>query len=73
MWYHGTINNIKWSAKVYDEPSEFGINSGRISKLWIAIDGVAICNYDRGWDLKPSSRDAKRAYKAVVDAIKKAV
>lgn len=40
-------------AKVYDEPSEFGIEGGRISKLEIRIDGKCTCNYDRGWDIKP--------------------
>lgn len=43
---------FKIEAKVYDEPSQYGINNGRISKLWIQNknSGKTIANYDRGWD-----------------------
>ena len=46
-----------WWIKVYDEPSEYGINEGKISKLTIKIDGVTTACYDRGWDLKPDEHD----------------
>ncbi len=37
-------------AKVYDNPSMFGINGGRVSKLYIETpDEEEICCYDRGW------------------------
>lgn len=43
------------NAKIYDEPSESGIDNGRISKLFIThADRYVVCNYDRGWDVKPS-------------------
>lgn len=45
-WVQGIVDEYKFSAKLYDEPSIFGINEGRISKLY--IEGNA--NYDRGWD-----------------------
>lgn len=48
---------VHWWAKVYDEPSEYGINEGRVSKLMIKIDGVTTLSYDRGWDLEPDERD----------------
>ena len=44
-----------WEAKVYDEGSKYGINGGRVSKLQVRRDGVVVCNYDRGWDIKPES------------------
>ena len=32
-WMLGTIEGgYEWQAKVYEKPSEFGINGGRISK-----------------------------------------
>lgn len=49
---------VKWNpigltihAKVYDEPSCYGINDGRISKLYIKDrSGNEIYCYDRGLD-----------------------
>ena len=46
-WVEGYAGNTFFQAKLYDEPSVFGINAGRVSKLH--IDGGV--NYDRGWDM----------------------
>ena len=62
MWSEGTIvipdkdggyTAAHYWVKHYEEPSEFGINGGRISKLMIKINGVVTANYDRGWDIEP--------------------
>ena len=54
---HGRLGEIH-----YDEPSEtYGINGGRISKLMIKIDGKIVCNYDRGWDIHPTCKEAEMA------------
>jgi hypothetical protein len=45
-WVEGYADNTWFQAKLYDEPSVFGIEGGRVSKLH--IDGGV--NYDRGWD-----------------------
>lgn len=55
LWQMGTIDDIRFSAKVYEEDSEFGINNGNVSKLW--IEGVL--NYDRGWEIKPKTPEGK--------------
>ena len=47
--------------KQFDEGSEFGIDGGRISKLMLKRNGKIECNYDRGWDVKPSDPDAQLA------------
>ena len=49
FWYEGDIRGYKIQAKIFDEPSQFGIDNGRISKLWISGNGEEL-NYDRGWD-----------------------
>jgi len=45
MWKEGTIGVptgngkytvVHYTAKIYDEPSDFGINGGRISKLTLS-------------------------------------
>ena len=37
----------------FDNPSTYGIDKGKISKLFIKKDEKVVCNYDRGWDVKP--------------------
>ena len=65
MWKEGTIkiqNSVfHYWVKVYDEPSRFGIDGGRISKLMLKRKGEIVCNYDRGWDIKPVDRDTESA------------
>lgn len=65
MWKEGTIkiqNSIfHYWVKVYDEPSRFGIDGGRISKLMLKRKNEIVCNYDRGWDIKPVDRDTESA------------
>ena len=73
MWSEGVIGipdakdkekytKCHYWVKHYDEPSEtYGINGGRISKLMIKIDGETVCNYDRGWDIHPTCKEAEMA------------
>ena len=65
MWKEGTIkiqNSVfHYWVKVYDEPSRFGIDGGRISKLMLKRKNEIVCNYDRGWDIKPVDRDTESA------------
>lgn len=60
-------------AKVFSEPSGFGIGNGRISKLWVANTSHKpvdpLLNYDRGWDLKPRSKDAKKVLRVIYAAL----
>ena len=62
-YVEGQYENLGFSSKVYDNPSPYGINEGRISKLLVfnnplqlqmlAIEQEAIvANYDRGWDIQ---------------------
>lgn len=71
MWKEGTIGIpeksgkhkvVHYWVKVFEEPSEeYGINGGKISKLSLKMDGEWIANYDRGWDIKPTCREAELA------------
>lgn len=61
MWKEGSVkagNHIyHYWAKVYDTPSKYGINNGRISKLTVKRQGRIIINYDRGWDVRPYTQE----------------
>jgi hypothetical protein len=51
-------------VRFFEEPSEFGIDEGRISKLWIADkDDKPVVEYDRGWSVEPpKSGPARELY-----------
>jgi len=65
MWHEGCIavNGIAfhYQAKVHDVGSIYGIRQGRISKLTLKQDGEVVLNYDRGWDVKPTTPEAEIA------------
>ena len=45
-WVQGYVREKKFYAKLFDDPSCYGIEEGRVSKLY--IEGKA--SYDRGWE-----------------------
>ncbi len=77
MWKQGRIEIATaegtkvagYQVKTYEESSEYGINGGKISKLWIKLDGKVIANFDRGWDVKPDEEDQaeQTAYNTVLE------
>jgi hypothetical protein len=70
-WIKGTIDDYNFEAKHFDVGSEFGINNGRVSKLSIwkgdnRDDGL-ITHYERGWDVKPKTKEQKEVYQTLLD------
>ena len=71
MWEKGVLKIetddgetvIRYEVKVYDEGSIYGIDEGRISKLWLEDDDTGFClaSYDRGWDIMPCNEAAEAA------------
>ena len=89
-WVHGTVtvddgSEFDFEAKVYDEPSQFGIETdrfpsgGNISKLGVSRAGdmyardPQVLSYDRGWDEDGETPDDSPIGKAkaemIIDAI----
>ena len=75
-WVIGTIAGHRFDALVFPEHAEcpdYELGESRISKLWLArisekytkfgIDFTTVANFDRGWDLRPTTDAAK----AIVD------
>lgn len=64
MWTEGKIECngavYCYCCKHFEEPSEFGINCGKVSKLDIRRNGKIVLNYDRGWDIGPVDDDTKQ-------------
>lgn len=60
---HGGYELPHLKAKHYEEPSEeYGIEGGRISKLFLKQDGAWVANYDRGWDMEPTTEAANPTF-----------
>ena len=66
-WTNGTIGEFRFSIKHFEEGSIYGINEGKISKLWIAKNGKTAVNYDRGWDIEPTDEDVIDLYNALLN------
>ena len=74
VWIVGDISidnkTYRVNAKVFLEGSEFGIENGPVSKLWIAdSNGNWIINYDRGWDVKPTA-ETEEIYNIALGAVR---
>lgn len=65
MWKEGSLkihdSIFHYWIKVYEEGSKFGIEGGKISKLMLKRGGTTVCNYDRGWDVKPTDSETQLA------------
>lgn len=70
MWKEGTIGipktdggyrAVRYWIKVYGEGSVYGIDNGKISKLMLKMNGEVLANYDRGWDIEPTTEEATMA------------
>ena len=65
-WIVGSVDGLPYTVKVCDVESEYGIDEGRIIKLYLfAADGEKeIATYERGWGKYPALK-----YEASMDAL----
>lgn len=71
-WCDGKIGPYNFQAKLFDEGSIFGIENGRVSKLFIwdqkvreakqDFTGACVIIYDRGWDESKQVTDELKPY-----------
>lgn len=65
----GTANGFDFTALVFAEPSEFGINQGRVSKLFLHRDNVPAVVYDRKWEKEAETNQTFGTYLKVLSAL----
>ena len=78
-WIHGIVHGRSFAAKLYDEPSTYGIDSGRISKLSIyktdqrdpniEFFSQLDFNYDRGLDFNHLWKSNRKLYFKIIKTI----
>ena len=71
MWITGEYEGYRYSAKVFPEPSDYGIDfgvggDGRISKLEVRKGDRIVCEYDRGWVKLPVEEDDMNAVSEII-------
>ena len=68
-WITGTVGGYSFQAKIYDEGSEFGIDEGRVSKLWVRDEATrqTVINYERGWDVRPKTAAHRHLLAALLE------
>ena len=57
-WYVGRIGGYHFEALVFGEPSQYGIDGGQVSKLYLwerqkRKRGETLAVYERGWEIEP--------------------
>jgi len=67
MWTHGKINGCEYWVKHYSEPSVYGINEGKVSKLSVKRNDREIISYERGWDLEPQTDEDRAVLAAILE------
>jgi hypothetical protein len=69
-WLRGKVGNFTFEAMVFEIPSQYGIENGTVSKLFLCRTGskYPVAEYDRGWcqDEEPSDPEVKAAVNAIV-------
>lgn len=66
-WREGTVNGIKYEALAFPEGSQYGIDEGPVSKLWLKDDQGRVADYDRRWQYKPRTNAMKDAVRQIQD------
>lgn len=73
MWTTGQIDyqgqTVDYIAKVSDEPSEVGIDYGRVFKLDVEMAEQTIASYDRGWEIYPETEEQEEILESVLTAL----
>ena len=69
MWTEGTIrvgaSVFHYWVKHYEEPSTFGYEEGRASKISLRRNGKTVFNFDRGMDIPPEDEETETALAVV--------
>jgi hypothetical protein len=64
MWSKGFINGMDYQVEHYSEKSSYGIDGGKISRLWVSKDGEDLVCYDRGGEKKAGNGRKPTALRA---------
>ena len=65
MWTEGTIrvgaSVFHYWVKHYEEPSIYGYEEGRASKISLRRNGKTVFNFDRSMDIPPEDEETETA------------
>ncbi len=78
VWVRGTIGGHRFDALVFLERAaqpDCELDDSRISKLWVQriSDRETVANFDRGWDVRPTTPIAKQIVDLLAAGLAEAV
>ncbi|RYG28505.1 MAG: hypothetical protein EOO01_39650 [Chitinophagaceae bacterium] len=65
----GTVQGFSFIALVFSEQSEYGINQGRVSKLFMEKANQRVLVYDRKWDIEPTEQESITAFNKLLSGL----
>ena len=73
VWYVGRVGSYHFEALVFAEPSQYGLDGGQVSKLYLwegtkRTRGKALAVYERGWELEPDE-DVRPVIEVLVEEL----
>ena len=73
VWYVGRVEKLHFEALVFTEPSQYGIDGGQVSKLYVWAGpkkkrGKALAVYERGWEMEPGE-DVRQVVEMLVEEL----
>lgn len=66
-WLFGTVDEYPFQVKVCDKASSFGINQGRVIKLYVYQSrGQELFAFERGWSKYPENAESEDILEAML-------
>lgn len=68
-WVTGKVGLYQFQAVVFGEGSIYGINNGRVSKLFIQKQEQPVVVYDRKWEKNPTEKTDQACYLQLLSSL----
>lgn len=68
-WVKGSTDGFSFEALVFSEASEWGINKGPVSKLFITKEKQVVLAYDRRWEKESQQPAVVKAFQKIMNSL----
>lgn len=67
VWKKGLLDGYDYEVLVFPKGSQYGIDKGRVSKLFIRDKNKkVVADYDRSWNVRPKDPEGQKILKKVL-------
>lgn len=68
-WVTGNVGAYEFQAKVFSEGSIYGINDGRVLKLYLKKQQQPVAVYDRKWEKLPTDKTDEACFSHLLSSL----